>query len=99
VVTASINPGDNGALRLAGPLTFDTVTALSKSGYPEQTASGDVVVDLSGVTDVDSAGLALLVDWVSRAKHNNESIRFDHVPPRLDQLARIAGVHEWFVQA
>jgi len=51
-------------------------------------------VDLSGITDADSAGLAVLIEWVRTARQSGRRIEFSGLPPRLAELARIGGVAE-----
>jgi len=49
-------------------------------------------VDLSGVTDTDSAGLALLLEWITWANHTVREIRFGGVPPIINAIARTTEV-------
>ena len=60
----------DGHFALSGEMTFDTAEKiLDASGdmFDEHT---QLEVDLSGVTDSDSAGLALLLEWVTWANHS-----------------------------
>jgi phospholipid transport system transporter-binding protein len=80
-----------GDARLAGPLTFSTCASVFN--HLEQ-RGGDplsvVRVDLSGVTEADSAGLALLLEWQSRRKAAGGELKIIHAPDLLLQLARLA---------
>jgi phospholipid transport system transporter-binding protein len=42
----------------------------------------------------DSAGLAVLLDWLSAAKRAGRSLRYAHLPEDLVALARISEVDE-----
>jgi phospholipid transport system transporter-binding protein len=42
----------------------------------------------------DSAGLAVLLDWLSAAKSAGRSLRYAHLPQELVALARISEVDE-----
>jgi phospholipid transport system transporter-binding protein len=78
-------------LSLSGPLTIATVAAVVDEGR-DQVAEADQVVDLSGVTQVDSAALALLLSWVRVAKGAGRQLSIDHAPPALVSLASLYDV-------
>ena len=87
----TIEWSEQGDARLAGPLTFATCTSVFN--HLEQ-RKGDPLsvgrVDLSGVTEADSAGLALLLEWQSRRKAAGGELEITHAPDLLLQLARLA---------
>jgi phospholipid transport system transporter-binding protein len=78
-------------LSLSGPLTITTVAEMVEEGC-DQMAEADQVVDLSGVTQVDSAALALLLSWVRAAKGAGHKLSIDHAPPALVSLASLYDV-------
>ncbi|MGH8545957.1 MAG: STAS domain-containing protein, partial [Gammaproteobacteria bacterium] len=51
-----------------------------------------VVVDLKAVARIDSAGLALLVNWVRESRRHKVAIRFQNIPARMLAIAKICGV-------
>jgi len=53
-----------------------------------------IEIDLSGVTRTDSAGLALLLEWITWANHTVREIRFRDIPERVDAIARVTEVDE-----
>ena len=78
---------DSGGDRWAvsGSLTMDSAsTLLEASATRTLPASG--VVDLAGVSRVDSAGVALLLAWKRRAAAEASALLFTGLPPsmRLD---------------
>jgi phospholipid transport system transporter-binding protein len=79
---------------VSGVLHFTTVTALLHSGVEAISAGRAGVIDLSGVSDSDSSGLALLIEWMSVAKAGNRSLRYENIPAQLQQLARLSEVEE-----
>ena len=79
---------------VSGDLGLETAAALLASGQSVFSAVPAATVDLSGVTDADSAGLAVLIEWVRAARQSGRSIEFSGLPPRLAELARIGGVAE-----
>jgi phospholipid transport system transporter-binding protein len=78
--------------RVLGSLDFQTVAKLLPLGSAAIDGGHAAVIDLSGVTDSDSSGLALLIEWMSVAKDGGRSLRYDNIPPQLEQLARLSEV-------
>jgi len=78
--------------RVVGALEFATVTHLLPEGKAAIDSGHASVIDLGGVTASDSAGLALLIEWLSVAKAAQRSLRYDKVPLQLQQLARLSEV-------
>jgi phospholipid transport system transporter-binding protein len=91
---AEITGDPTGQVALRGPLTFETVAALHARAESLLTASGgrELQLNLQGVTDVDSAGLALLVGWVAAARAAGATLHFGALPERLLAIARISEV-------
>ena len=88
-----------GRCRLAGDLGFATAPLLWRQAAVLQSAQveGVVELDLSGVTHSDSAGLALLVAWQSRARAAGVTLRYIGLPDRLVAIAKISRVDSLFV--
>ena len=57
-------------------------------------AVNDIEIDLQHVTQADSAGLALLVDWMRAAKKAKKSIAFKHLPEQMDAIAKASDLDE-----
>jgi len=82
---------------IAGVLDFGTVGDLLGSGSEAILAGHAAFIDLGGVTATDSAGLALLLEWLSVARAAKRSLRYENVPMQLQQLARLSEVEELLV--
>jgi len=54
----------------------------------------DLEVDCSGITHSDSAGLAVLLDWMAIMKREGRPLCFANLPAGLLAVARISGVEE-----
>ena len=54
--------------------------------------SGDVAVDLTGVTTVDSAAVALLLAWQRAAAKQGKRLALTGVPAGIASLAELYGV-------
>jgi len=96
---ASFEMSDGDRARVIGSLHFTTVSALLTAGVAAINAGRAAVIDLAGVTTSDSAGLALLIEWLSVAKAAGRTLRFDNVPSQLQQLARLSEVEELLIPA
>jgi phospholipid transport system transporter-binding protein len=85
-------PAANGRLTAQGPLTFATARAARLAGLAALQGAGaqSLQIDCAGVTMADSAGLAVLLDWLAAAKLGGHSLKFTGLPQDLTALARIS---------
>ena len=86
----SIKQDGSGRYVVTGLLQFDTVTKARKLGAALLARESSWVLDLRGVTRADSAGLALLVDWVREARRRQIAVRFENIPAQLLALAKVS---------
>lgn len=94
----AIHADGAGRFRLSGAATMNTVAALRSEGLRAFGASsGDINVDLSALTRIDSAGLALLIDWLAWARSASRSLRFAALPESLRSLARLSDVEPFLI--
>jgi phospholipid transport system transporter-binding protein len=96
---ASFEMSEGDRARIIGSLHFTTVSALLAAGIAAIDAGRAAVIDLAGVTESDSAGLALLIEWLSVAKAASRPLRFENIPSQLQQLARLSEVEELLIPA
>jgi phospholipid transport system transporter-binding protein len=96
---ASFEMSDGDRARVSGSLHFTTVSSLLTAGVAAINAGRAAVIDLAGVTGSDSAGLALLIEWLSVAKAGGHTLRFENIPSQLQQLARLSEVEELLIPA
>ena len=80
-------------LRLDGALTMSTVGARVEAGRAKA-AAGDLEIDLSAVSEADSAALALLFDWMRTARDGRHTLSVTGLPAGLRSLAALYGVDE-----
>ncbi|HEC14065.1 MAG TPA: anti-sigma factor antagonist [Acidiferrobacteraceae bacterium] len=85
-----------GDYRLHGDLSFATVPELYRVASGQWAEQMPAVLDLADVGRSDSAGLALLVEWLGQARSSRTELHFTHVPDQLAQLIRISGLSETF---
>jgi phospholipid transport system transporter-binding protein len=91
---AKLEPLGGGRFRVSGVLDAGTVGELLKQSVGLFAGGSPLEVDLAGVTEADSAGLALLIEWTRMAKEAGQPIRFDNVPGQISALARISEVED-----
>jgi phospholipid transport system transporter-binding protein len=90
--TATLTHQGEGRFTLTGDLNFQTVPLVWQQGKDLLNDCQSVEVDLSGVAHCNSAGLALLIEWLRIARANNQSIVFRHLPTQMQNIARVCGV-------
>ncbi|HTX06367.1 MAG TPA: STAS domain-containing protein [Steroidobacteraceae bacterium] len=85
-----------GRLAVRGGLTFANARGARSEGlHALRTSSAPgLEVDCSGIAHSDSAGLAVLLDWMAVMKREGRPLCFTKLPPGLLALARISGVEE-----
>ena len=90
---AEVLRADDGRWVLAGPLTISNVAGVlaASVGVPLPSTGR---VDLKGVDPVDSAGVAILLEWKRRALAEGMQLAFENVPPTMVSLAELYGVDE-----
>lgn len=74
---------------LAGDVSFATITRKTAKVINFKTMK-NVVIDLSQVQTTDSAGLALLIEWIKLSKAHNAQLEFKHIPAQLLTLAQLS---------
>jgi len=88
----AFEPVARGHFRVSGRLGFDTVAAALEESRGLFTEHPQLAMDLGGVTGTDSAGLALLVEWIACARRAKCKLTFRHIPEQALALARISEV-------
>lgn len=85
-----------GRFAARGALNFANARRARSEGLNVLRASSarDLEIDCSGITHSDSAGLAVLLDWMAIMKREGRPLRFAGLPAGLLAVARISGVEE-----
>jgi phospholipid transport system transporter-binding protein len=87
--TAALLVKTEGRCAVSGVLTLATAPELWKQLKAGGLLHAAREADLSGVTDADSAGLALLVAWRGHCLAAGGALGFHGLPARLVALARL----------
>jgi phospholipid transport system transporter-binding protein len=91
--TALKDLGD-GRFELAGDLVFDNAAHVLEEGDAAFRGRPRVDVDLVRVGRVDSAGLALLLEWAVAAREAGRVVSYRNLPSGVLALAGISDVSE-----
>ena len=93
---AAVLSGDgSGRFRVEGAITIESAPSVlaSGSGLLAAAAAGAAVeVDLSGLTEFDSAALGVFFEWQRRSAEGGPRIHYLNLPPKLATLAALYGV-------
>jgi phospholipid transport system transporter-binding protein len=82
----------NGSWLLSGDLSFTTVPALRGGLDIKSSDRPGISIDLAGVTRSDSAGLALLIEWLRESERLGKAIAFLNMPAQMQSIARVCGL-------
>jgi phospholipid transport system transporter-binding protein len=83
-----------GRFRVSGVLDATTAAEVLEESESRFMQAPKIDVDLGGVGESDSAGLALLIEWLRIAKQSGKEIHFANVPAQIEALARISEVED-----
>lgn len=78
---------------ITGSMTMDNAAALLAQGATAL-AQGKTTFDLSGVTEIDSSGLAVLFGWQRAAQVQGKGITILNPPHNLRSLADVYDVSD-----
>ena len=84
-------------LRPEGNLSYETIPGVlaETAQFAARTDLPPTIrIDFAKVTGVDSAAVALLLEWRRMAAARGKTLVFENLPPNLLALARLYGVAE-----
>lgn len=93
-MTTTLERSEDGSYRLLGELSFATVTAVRRFGLETFEAAAAIRLDLSGVTRSDSAGLALLIEWLRFGRQHDKPVSYLNMPPQMLAIARASSLDQ-----
>ena len=96
LLTASLSVSENNQIEVHGVLNFDTVPDLMRQAEILMSrlidGSNDVRVSFKGVTDSNSAGLAMLLEMKRYMHKKNKNIVFSDLPEQVRIVAHACGI-------
>jgi phospholipid transport system transporter-binding protein len=90
VASFAISQAGPQRLEASGELTFATAAHALEKGMDLIGRGGEWVVDLSRVQAGDSAGIAVLIEWLVAARAKGATVRYESVPGQMLAIARIS---------
>jgi phospholipid transport system transporter-binding protein len=88
---ADITFQDNRFL-LSGELDFFNVMSVYQKSLQPLNKSQEWIFDFSQLKSSDSAGLALIIEWIKLAKEASKPVQFKYLSEDILSLAKAAGV-------
>lgn len=82
-----------GLWRVNGAMDITQVESLLKQA-DMAAVTGDLIVDLSEVSDVDTASVSLLMEWLREARKQKCNLQYKNPPKNLIALASLYEVLE-----
>ena len=89
-----ISEAASGRITVTGELTFASAREARQIGVLilESSRAERIVIDFGGVTHADSAGLAVLLDWLAWGRRKSRAITLENLPASLVAVAKISEV-------
>lgn len=93
--STSIKETGNGQFAVEGELSKFTVPSIMKHAQAViKGATQNLLIDLKDVTRTDSAGLALLLEWMTLASKKDLQIHFKNLPAQLWEIAKVSDLED-----
>ena len=83
-----------GHYAVGGDLLMNTVMSVLNEMADSLKSESTIHIDFSKVTNSDSAAVALIIAWVSKAKQENVNIQFNHLPQQIIDIAKASDLLE-----
>jgi phospholipid transport system transporter-binding protein len=81
---------------VSGPLDMASVPSVLAESRDIFRGDRDVRLDLAAVDRMDSAGLALIIEWMRLARRHDASLRVSNIPSQMQGIAQACGLERLF---
>ena len=81
-------------LEAEGAICFEGATRALHAGLALIGRGEDTTIDLARVIEADSAGLAVLVEWLARARKLGTVLHYANIPAQILAIAKISELDE-----
>jgi phospholipid transport system transporter-binding protein len=75
-----------------GDLVFSAMDKKTVSSFEFLAKGKQITLDLGKVGNADSAGLALMLEWIKHARSKRVQLRFINIPGQILNLAKLSGL-------
>ena len=90
----TIQEQEPGRFIIDGDLTFSSIDKNTVKSFPFRKTAKQLTFDLKRVKTTDSAGLALIIEWIKYTQKNNIQLLLENIPEQLLSIARLSGVEQ-----
>lgn len=93
-IRVGVSEPSSGRIIVTGELTFASARDARQLGVMvlESSSASRLVIDCGAVTRADSAGLAVLLDWLAWGRRKSRPVSLENLPDSLLAIARISEV-------
>jgi phospholipid transport system transporter-binding protein len=90
-IVSLVNAGE-GRFVVEGDLTFYAMDKKALSTFGFLATAKQITIDLGRVGNADSAGLALMLEWIKHARSKRVQLRFINIPGQILNLAKLSNL-------
>jgi phospholipid transport system transporter-binding protein len=87
----SLIDGTSGYYTVEGNLTFAAMNKHTQKEMRLAKVNDAICIDLASVEIADSAGLALMIEWIKQSKKLEVQLKFKNIPEQLRAIAMLSG--------
>lgn len=89
---ATIEKIDDHRFKVNGDMTFNTTQALLSASKQLFAQAKELNLNLSGVNNADSAGLALLLEWIAEIEKKGGKVSLEGIPAPIRTMAKLCQI-------
>ncbi len=82
---------------ITGDLTLFNVMSVYEKSLPDLYKCLELCFDFSQLKSSDSAGLALIIEWIKFSKWQHKPIQFKHLSNDIMSIAKAAGINHLII--
>ena len=83
-----------GRFSVEGNLTFASIDKQTAKSFKFEKGVDCICIDLAKVKTADSAGLALMIEWIRLSRLQQIRLSFANIPEQLIAIAKLSGLDE-----
>jgi phospholipid transport system transporter-binding protein len=87
----SLTEQSPGYFTVEGNLTFANIDKQALQSFYSLKGVETIYIDLAKVGTADSAGLALMIEWIKQSRSIRAQLRFKNIPDQLMALVKLSG--------